>query len=92
VCGSRELTHVQSDLGDDHLGGLDADAGDLVQAIDRRQPARRRRLVGVLAGVASLIRGWLGGGDGADQLVGCVYCDGPVSCGFACCSGIVRMP
>ena len=42
MCGGGELAHVQADLGDDHLGGLAADAGDLVQATDRRQrPAGR---------------------------------------------------
>jgi len=69
VCGSRELTHVQSDLGDEHLGGLDADAADPVQAIDRRQPARHRRLVGVLAGVVGLFRGgWAAGMEHPGQL------------------------
>jgi hypothetical protein len=32
-----ELAHVQPDLGDEHLGGVAADPGDLVQAVHRRQ-------------------------------------------------------
>ena len=32
-----ELAHVQPDLGDDDLGGVTADPGDLVQAVHHRQ-------------------------------------------------------
>src|SRR4029453_19191331 len=35
VGGSGELAHVQPELGDDDLGGLGADAGDLVQTLQR---------------------------------------------------------
>ena len=35
--GGGELAHVQPKFGDEHLGGLAADAGDLVQALQRRQ-------------------------------------------------------
>jgi hypothetical protein len=35
VPGGGELAHVQSELGDDDLGGLGADAGDLVQTVQR---------------------------------------------------------
>jgi hypothetical protein len=28
--------HVQADFGDDDLGGVPSDAGDLIQAVDRR--------------------------------------------------------
>jgi hypothetical protein len=37
VAGGRELGHFEADLGDDHLGGAAADAGDLVEADDDRQ-------------------------------------------------------
>src|SRR5215218_6253867 len=35
--GGGELAHVQPDLGDDDLGGVAADPGDLVQAVHHRQ-------------------------------------------------------
>jgi hypothetical protein len=50
--GGGELAHVQPKFGDEHLGGLGADAGDLVQALQRRQRGRvgggSKGLVGVL--------------------------------------------
>jgi hypothetical protein len=78
VRGGGELAHVQADLGDDHLGGLAADAGDLIEAIGRGERDRRRLGVSALAGgVATaapvaepgLVGGWLGSGDGRDQLL-----------------------
>ena len=39
MAGGGELAHVQPEFGDDELGGLAADAGDLVQALHRRQRA-----------------------------------------------------
>ena len=35
--GAWELAHVEADLGDDRLGAQQADAGDLVEALDDRQ-------------------------------------------------------
>jgi len=73
-----ELAHVQSELGDDDLGGLVADAGDLVQTRQRRQRDPGRGLVGVTAGGGAIpapasgvgaVAWRLGGGDGADQLL-----------------------
>jgi hypothetical protein len=78
VRGGGELAHVQPDLGDDHLGGLDADAGDLIEAIGRREQDRRRvRVRAVVGGAATaarvaepgLVGGWLGSGDGRDQFL-----------------------
>jgi len=37
VGGGREATHVDPDLGDEHVGGGPADPGDLIQLIDRRR-------------------------------------------------------
>jgi hypothetical protein len=55
--------HGQADLGDDHLGGVTADAGHLVQAIHRIEWNPR----GVA--VLSAARPWrLGGGDVGDEL------------------------
>jgi hypothetical protein len=78
VRGGGELAHVQPDLGDEHLGGLAADAGDLIEAIGRGEQDRRRLRVSALVGGAAtaalvaepgLVLGWLGGGDGRDQLL-----------------------
>jgi hypothetical protein len=41
-----ELAHVQPDLGDDDLGGVAADPGDLVQAVHYRQ-GRSQQLAGL---------------------------------------------
>jgi hypothetical protein len=63
VAGAGELVHVEADLGDDHLGRVGADAGDLVQAGDDRQRGAGR------AAAAAAVIGCLGGGDGGDQLL-----------------------
>ena len=62
------LPHVQADLGDDGLGALRADAGDLVQAIDGGQQRGVRAPAGAGAGGAVGV-GALGGGDGCDQFL-----------------------
>ena len=51
--------HVQPDLGDDHLGGLAADAGDLIQAIGRGEQDRRRLRASALVGGAAAAAPWL---------------------------------
>jgi hypothetical protein len=59
----RKHRHGQADLGGDHLGGVPADAGHLVQAIHRIE--WNARGVAVLAAA----RPWrLGGGDVGDEL------------------------
>jgi hypothetical protein len=59
---------VQADLGDDHLGGVTADAGDLVQAVDDGQ---HRCVLAPPGGGAGGTAGVdaLGGGDRGDQLL-----------------------
>ena len=42
VPGRGEDTHVQADLGDDHLRGVPGDAGDLIEAVERGQHGRAR--------------------------------------------------
>ena len=37
MAGGGELAHVQPNLGDDDLGGVAADPGDLIQAVHDRQ-------------------------------------------------------
>jgi hypothetical protein len=37
VLGQREGAHVAAGLGDDHLGGAAADAGDRAQQLNRRR-------------------------------------------------------
>ena len=68
VTGGGESAHVQADLGDDGLGALPADAGDLVQAIDGGQHRGVRAPAGAGAGGAVGV-GALGGGDGCDQFL-----------------------
>ena len=63
--GGGELAHVQPELGDDHLGGLAADAGDLIETIGRGE--QDRHCLGVAE--AGLVLGWLGSGDGRCQLL-----------------------
>jgi hypothetical protein len=63
------LAHVQPNLGDDDLGGLAVDAGDLVQALHRRQ-----RALGWSSSVNSgpgveACDWWVGGGDRRDRLL-----------------------
>src|SRR5512133_863995 len=72
-----ELAHVQPELGDDDLGGLGADAGDLVQTLQRPKRGLGRPLVGAGAGSAIVapasgpvpVPRHLGGGDGGAQLL-----------------------
>jgi hypothetical protein len=52
-----ELAHVQPNLGDDDLGGMAADPGDLVQAVYYRQ-GRGQQLAGV--GSTLALSGWPG--------------------------------
>ena len=54
----------QSDLGDDHLGGMPAYPGDLVQAVHRGQISRRGDAV-----ASPGVGGCLGGGDVGDHLL-----------------------
>jgi hypothetical protein len=69
VAGGGELAHVQPELGDDDLGGLGADAGDLVQALHRRQ-----RALGWISSAnggpgVGPTGGCLGGGERRDRLL-----------------------
>ena len=66
--GGGEDAHVQADLGDDRLGGLAADAGDLIQAVDRGQHGGALAVPGGRAGGAVGIHA-LGGGDHGDQFL-----------------------
>ena len=68
MAGGWEDAHVQADLGDDHLGGLAADAGDLIQAVDGGQHLGAVAPPGGRAGGAAGVDA-LGGGDRGDQLL-----------------------
>jgi hypothetical protein len=74
----------------------DAPLHDVALRVAHRIHQRRPATPGTPTGTGGLLVGSLRDGVGdptpAQQPVGCVYCDGSVSCGFACCSGIVRMP
>src|SRR5512133_4386888 len=61
VTGGGEPAHVQADLGDDGLGALPTDTGDLVQAIDGGQHRGVRAPAGARTGGAVGV-GALGGG------------------------------
>ena len=50
--GRGETGHVQAGLGDDHLGGMPGDAGDLLQSGDGRQHRRIRALASTRSGAA----------------------------------------
>ena len=68
VPGGGEPAHVQPDLGDDRLRAVAADAGDLIQPVERRAaPAASWPVPGAGAGGAVGVDA-LGGGDGGDQL------------------------
>jgi hypothetical protein len=65
-----ELAHVQPDLGDDDLGGVAADPGDLVQAVHHRQ-ARSQDLSGFGIDRGGVARHQPGGLDGS--VGGCAW-------------------
>jgi hypothetical protein len=67
VGGGWEPRHIQANLGDDHLGGVPADPGDLVQPRDGRPHGRFWVVAGVRAGGAIGVHAQ-GGGDRCDQL------------------------
>jgi hypothetical protein len=66
VPGRREDGHVQADLGDDDLRGVPRDAGDAVQAVDRRQHGRIAAGAGAGTGRPVGVHA-AGGGDRGDQ-------------------------
>ncbi len=66
--GGGEDAHVQPQLGEEHLGGLDADAGDRIQPRDGGQDGRVWAGAGVGAGGAVGVHA-LRGGDGGQQLL-----------------------
>ncbi len=68
MAGGGEDTHVQADFGDDRLGGLAADAGDLIEAVDDGQHRGAVAPPGGGAGGA-VGAGALGGGDPGDQFL-----------------------
>jgi len=74
--------HGQADLGDDHLGGVTADAGHLVQVIHRIEPNARG------AAVLTAARPWrLGGGDVGDELF-----DAGIEVFDLCAEGVYLLP
>jgi hypothetical protein len=64
-----ELGHLEADLGDDHLGGVGADAGDLVEAGDGRERRRSLPARSPACGGDVIDGGCLRRGDPGDQLV-----------------------
>lgn len=64
LTGGRELGHVKPELGDDRLGGADADAGDLVEPGERGERARL-----AVWGAGARFSGFLGGGDRRDERI-----------------------
>lgn len=64
MSGGRELAHVQPDLGDDHLGDVPSDAGDLIEDVGEIAcgPDRRRcRATRVRADAGVRARGFTSG-------------------------------
>ena len=68
MAGGGEDADVQADLGDDCLGGLAADAGDLIEAVGGGQYRGAVAQPGGRAGAAVGVDA-LGGGDRGDQLL-----------------------
>jgi hypothetical protein len=68
VAWGGEDAHVQADLGDDGLGGVTADPGDLVQPVHGRQYGSALAGPGSRAGAAVGVDA-LGGWHGGDQLL-----------------------
>jgi hypothetical protein len=69
VAGGGELAHVQPELGDDDLGGLAADAVDLVQALHGRQRALGWSSSATGGPGVGSIDWCVGGGDRGDRLL-----------------------
>jgi len=67
VPGGREPGHIQADLGEDDLGAVTADAGDLIEAGDGIGPGRIRAGASARAGGAVGVDA-LRGGNRCDQL------------------------
>src|SRR5262249_39150174 len=68
VGGGGEAGHVEADLGDDDVGGVPGDAGDLGEPVDGGQGRGVRAAAGLRAGGAVGVDA-LSGGDRADQLI-----------------------